>query len=455
MKTTNLNPQPIMASSNGHLHAGDILRELEWFDNTLRRRIAVLFNQGTGGPVESIPMPDLSGSDSAYAATVRAYGLEVRERLVLAAVLAADLRPSLLLKYHQSAQEMPELGLVPGPSRNTFCITVRTALFLAGSLELLATIGGMDMFGAEHPFVQHRIIQQIPVPQGGFFDTRLAIDQEFLLRVTTGRRLRPDYSADFPARYIHTEMRWEELVLPHRTMQQVEEIRVWLRHGKALRREWGMSAILKKGYRSLFYGPPGTGKTLTAQLLGKVTGLDVYRIDLSQVVSKYIGETEKNLSHLFNQAEGKDWILFFDEADSLFGKRGKVSDARDRYANQEVSYLLQRIEDFDGLVILASNLKGNIDEAFARRFQGMIYFPLPDPRQRLQLWENALPDACRLESGLTLAEIAQAYELAGGSIVNIVGYVALMARERGDAVISRKDLLEGIRREYHKEGKSM
>ena len=143
----------------------------------------------------------------------------------------------------------------------------------------------------------------------------------------------------------------------------------------------------------LFHGPPGTGKTLTAGLLGKIAQKDVYRIDLSMVISKYIGETEKNLARLFDKAERKDWILFFDEADSLFGKRGQVKDAHDKYANQEVSYLLQRVEAYNGLVILASNFKNNIDEAFLRRFQSIIYFPLP-AKEELELglgWRVSWP----------------------------------------------------------------
>jgi SpoVK/Ycf46/Vps4 family AAA+-type ATPase len=217
--------------------------------------------------------------------------------------------------------------------------------------------------------------------------------------------------------------------------------------------DWGMSRILKKGYRTLFHGPPGTGKTLTAQLLGKETGRDVYRIDLSQIASKYIGETEKNLARLFDLAEGKDWILFFDEADSIFGARGKVNDARDRYANQEVSYLLQRVEDYDGLCILATNQKSSIDFAFSRRLQNIISFSKPDIEQRFQLWRKALPKACTLEETISIRRISEKYELAGGSIINVVAHAALMAREKGGTIIYEKDLMDGIQREYFKEGK--
>ncbi len=183
-------------------------------------------------------------------------------------------------------------------------------------------------------------------------------------------------------------MRWEDLVLHQSTTAQVDDIRKWLEHGRTLESDPVLAKKIKKGYRVLFYGPPGTGKTLTASLLGSQFNKDVYRIDLSQVVSKYIGETEKNMEKVFPQAENKDWILFFDEADALFGKRSNVSSAHDKYANQEVSYLLQRVEDYAGLIILASNFKNNIDQAFIRRFNGIVHFPMPDAEERLSIWQK-------------------------------------------------------------------
>jgi SpoVK/Ycf46/Vps4 family AAA+-type ATPase len=203
----------------------------------------------------------------------------------------------------------------------------------------------------------------------------------------------------------------------------------------------------------LFYGPPGTGKTFTASLLGKYSGLDVYRIDLSMVVSKFIGETEKNLANVFNQAEHKNWILFFDEADALFGKRTQTSSSNDRYANQEVSYLLQRIEDFPGVVILATNLKANLDDAFSRRFQSMIHFPVPGPAQRMRLWQRAFSEKSRLEDQVNLKELASKYEMTGGAIINITRYSSLMALKRGTNVILKRDILTAIRKEFGKEGK--
>ena len=211
----------------------------------------------------------------------------------------------------------------------------------------------------------------------------------------------------------------------------------------------------RQGYTSLFYGPPGTGKTLSACLLGKLCDCEVYKIDLSMVVSKYIGETEKNLARVFDQAENQRWILFFDEADALFGKRTTVSDSHDRYANQEVSFLLQRIEEFNGVVILASNLKGNIDDAFLRRFQSVVNFPLPRASDRLRLWSEAFPPRVTLDPRLDLPRLAERHELSGGTIMNVSRYASLRALARGDTVIRAADVEEGIRRELNKEGRAL
>jgi SpoVK/Ycf46/Vps4 family AAA+-type ATPase len=214
-----------------------------------------------------------------------------------------------------------------------------------------------------------------------------------------------------------------------------------------------MGRRLKPGYRALFHGPPGTGKTLTATLLGKQTNREVFRIDLSRVVSKYIGETEKNLSRLFDKAENKDWILFFDEADALFGKRTDIRDAHDKYANQEAAYLLQRIETYGGLVILATNQRGNIDDAFLRRFQAAIQFPMPRAEERLEIWRRALPSQLLIADDVDWAYVARRFELSGAGIVNVAHFCALEALADGSHRVDLAALEAAILREYVKEGK--
>jgi SpoVK/Ycf46/Vps4 family AAA+-type ATPase len=242
--------------------------------------------------------------------------------------------------------------------------------------------------------------------------------------------------------------------VPGEVAEQIDHINCWIRHTGTIMDDWGYDRVLKPGYRSLFYGPPGTGKTLTATLIGQGVGMDVYRIDLSMIVSKYIGETEKNLANVFDQAENRKWVLFFDEADALFGKRTQANSSNDRHANQEISYLLQRIEDFPGLVILATNLKSNIDEAFARRFQSVVYFPEPDAEERLELWQKTLGLNHHSLDETAVRQIASKYRLTGGAIINVLRYAAVHALKRGKDRIAENDLIKGISRELVKEGRT-
>ena len=244
-----------------------------------------------------------------------------------------------------------------------------------------------------------------------------------------------------------------KLVLHPQTLAQIREIKNWIAHRHTLLDGWGMKRKIKPGYRALFYGPPGTGKTLTATLLGKQTGRDVFRIDLSRVVSKYIGETEKNLSRLFDKAEHKAWILFFDEADALFGKRTDIRDAHDKYANQEAAYLLQRIEAYNGLVILASNQRANIDDAFIRRFQSIIHFPMPRAEDRYEIWRKTFPQQIAVSPDIDWQQVAARHELSGAGILNVTHYCALQVLAEDLPSLDLQRLEAAIRREYIKEGK--
>jgi len=303
-------------------------------------------------------------------------------------------------------------------------------------------------------FAKHNILRLVPNGHDEpLMKAPLRLSEEYLSHFTMGYARRPNFGMNFPARYIETQLNWDDLVLHPGTRKQIEEISIWMRHGETLMKDWGMAPKLRPGCRSLFYGPPGTGKTMTACLLGKSMNRDVYKVDLSLVVSKYIGETEKNLAKVFDQAQHKGWILFFDEADALFGKRSETKDAHDRYANQEISFLLQRIETFDGIAILASNLREHLDDAFTRRFESMIYFPMPRSEERLQIWRQGFSPKAKLEQDVDLGTIAKEYALSGGSIMNVIRYASLLALERGSDVISLDDVILGIRREYAKEGK--
>jgi SpoVK/Ycf46/Vps4 family AAA+-type ATPase len=264
-----------------------------------------------------------------------------------------------------------------------------------------------------------------------------------------------DFSTHFPAKRISTLQEWDDLILPENLINGLNEIKDYVKYGKQLKNNYHFGNKIKPGFKVLFTGPPGTGKTFSATLLGKDCKMDVYKIDLSQVVSKYIGETEKNLSRVFDMAESNDWILFFDEAHALFGKRSNISDSHNRYANQNVSFLLQRMEEFDGLVILCSNFKKNIDEAFFRRFQLVLDFEITDSQHRSILWNKSKTNEFDYDKDVDLDYLSENYELSAASIVNILHYSILKCLGRNDRVIRLNDIEAGIRIEKIKEGRSI
>lgn len=247
-----------------------------------------------------------------------------------------------------------------------------------------------------------------------------------------------------------------DLMLPPKQSQQLREIIHAMRSLTTVHYEWGTERVWNEsGLTALFAGPPGTGKTMCAEVIANALDLPLYRIDLSQVVNKYIGETEKNLRRLFDAAEASDVILFFDEADSLFGRRTEVKDAHDRYANLEVSYLLERMERFKGLAILATNRKKDLDEAFLRRLRFLIDFPLPGVDERLRIWKQAMPAGVDV-SAIDFNFLAQRFPLAGGHIRSIVFQACLQAAGRGEGRrLEMPGLIAAIKREYDKLDRSM
>lgn len=247
---------------------------------------------------------------------------------------------------------------------------------------------------------------------------------------------------------------WQELVLPEDKLAHLHEICDQLRNHYRVFGEWGFGDKIShgKGLSVLFSGPSGTGKTMAAEVLANDLELDLYKVDLSGVVSKYIGETEKNLARIFSEAETSNALLFFDEADALFGKRTEVSDAHDRYANIETSYLLQKMEEYEGVVILATNLRENMDEAFIRRIRFIVEFPFPNQDSRQRIWQGHIPGAAPVSPEIDYAYLARELPVAGGNIKNIVLNAAFLAAADG-GVIGMQHILQGARREYEKMGK--
>lgn len=444
------------SSTENHFGAGSewlgVVKQVERF---VIHRLSTFFASGHSLPgQEAMPLPPMQERMHFFQAL---NPIRMEEQLVLLLALAPHLCPAfydrIIQEFLPNGGDIIEMGGMKNAGNHRgFLPTGETALFIVAGDDIEKRLEIQRLLMGESRLVREGVLYVEQVKDGEPpMSGRLIITPEWLSKLLLGEEQAPAFGPDFPAKRIGTLLDWEYLVIADKTREQLEDIKTWLQYNTMLVDQWEMQRVIKPGYRVLFYGPPGTGKTLTATLLGKEFGRDVFRIDLSQVVSKYIGETEKNLEKVFRRAENRDWILFFDEADALFGKRSNVQSSHDRYANQEVAYLLQRVEDFPGLVILASNFKNNIDKAFMRRFNAVVHFPIPSAEERYRLWETILPAKRTLGQGIQLQEIAERYELSGSAIVQAVHYASLRAFSKGDLIIEKKELLAGIRRELEKE----
>lgn len=423
-----------------------------WFGRVLTTAIQLYFQQGCDySSIEEVAPP----ADGWLEKVTGEPDISFGERVVIMLALMPHTCPQGLdiffVQNKDFDRQYTEFGGWKGLSHGGFLPTGETASFILAGDNMEKKKNVIRMFQRDHWFYTLNILRLEGAGEGEpLLSGQLRPSEEFLSHVLLDRDYKPDYNVGFPAKLITTPLEWEDMVLDYNTAEALEEINTWIRHQHTIMEDWGLKRILKAGYRALFYGPPGTGKTLAATLLGKKNGMDVYRVDLSMIVSKYIGETEKNLAKVFDLAENRNWILFFDEADALFGKRTSTNTSNDRHANQEVAYLLQRIEDFPGTVILATNLRSNIDEAFSRRFQSAIYFPMPDEGLRAELWQKMLPKKWLGKQREELLSVAAKTELSGGSITNVVRRCALYLMATGKKVLDKQTLEEALRKEEMK-----
>lgn len=442
-------------------NASNIKIAIDYLKQVIRLRLQLRFLPKDDSPPDNkLSPPKLSADGSPFYEFIKKHTLSFDEFVVLLLALAPHVQPDLFVNLVQEFMpdggDFPEFGGAKGGNYRGFLPTGETAAFTLAYGDYERRFNVQALFNEHHFFYKENVLRLDEVQDGEpALSGKLIMSTEYIEMFTSGGEYRPKFSTAFPAKRIETRMTWDDLVLNYQTFQQIDDIKNWTIHHETLMNTWGMKKKIKPGYRALFYGPPGTGKSLTAALLGKYTERDVYKIDLSMVVSKYIGETEKNLSRIFDQAEHRNWILFFDEADSIFGKRTSVQSSNDKYANQEVSFLLQRIEDYDGLVILASNLKSNIDTAFLRRFHSVIYFPTPDEDERLALWKQSFPKHVSLAPEVNLKKLAAQYELTGALIINVVQHCCLRTLSRYSEEIQLADITDGIQKEFFKQGKTL
>jgi len=354
-----------------------------------------------------------------------------------------DLFDRAIQEKIKESGDFPEIGGVRGKNFRGFLPTGQTALYLLAGDDRKRQTEVEQLFWSDRHFSRKKILWLEDLPQGEpVMSGRIIMAQDYISQILFGKSAPPHFSTSFPARRIKTHLRSKDIMMNPEIRRHYRSLREWIDFNQSLMVDWDMKHRLRQGYRVLFYGPPGTGKTLTANVLGNETGKEVFKIDLSMVVSKYIGETEKNLELLFARAEDKDWILFFDEADAIFGKRTSVKDAHDKYANQEVSYLLQRIEEFNGLVILATNMKNNIDDAFIRRFNDIVKFSIPNEEERKEIWEKSFPE--NSEYGEIPNQVKR-YEISGGNIINTIHYAGIQAVRRNASAVRKAEHSDSAR----------
>ena len=410
----------------------DLQQELQWLRQLIEgRRIAE--EEGTTLLWEAAldELPDLSRS-SEYGRFVNEYELQTEERLALILAMAPYLEPNLLARLHFEGNPG---GLARSSKNLRFAPSGDTLWFLLQMPGTLIHLQSTHLFGSEHPFYQKGVLYlDDPEPGYSIYSGMLTLHAPYRELFLHNRPIQPRLSAEFPAKLLTTQLEWDDLVLTERTIQQLEEIVVFHQQEEALRNDPLLGRHLKPGYRAIFAGASGVGKTLSAALLGKRLNLPVYRVDLSQIVSKYIGETSKNLDKLFNLAEDQGWMLFFDEGDALFGKRVNTAEndhKNAQYANQEIAYLLQRIEDYNGLVLVATNKPNNIDDAFGRRFQNKIVFDVLPDDHRLEIWKDLLTREFKLAPDVNLAHLNKLHRFTMANMFSIVARVTMLCRHKG------------------------
>ena len=449
-------------SASGHAGFDSLLHDLQWLEACIERRL----NEISGDnfydvPDERILLPDITEATDPYAQLVHKYQLDASDRLLLVAGLAPQVSPDLFNRrlinternYHNQYAQM---GGYVDKNYLKFIPTIATIIHLLGGSERGLSLRNQVRLRKASPLLKEQIVEfqtsQRPDQPGDFMSMTVTVASEYVRYVLTGEAPQPDFGSDFPATLLRSNSNWDSLILAEPVMKKVHRLLRWMEYSPALLAD-NVDKI-NPSFPCLFYGPPGTGKTLTAKLIGHKFQKPVFRVNLPAIVSKWVGETEKNLAKLFDRAEGKDWILFFDEADAIFGKRTEIRESNDKWANLEVAYLLQRIEEYPGLVILSSNLKENMDKALTRRFQLVIEFPRPGKDEQLKLWKSQLPNGFTYREDIDFKKFLP-QQLTGANIANILKIACLDALSSGRRVLTPSNLKGALQEELAKENRTM
>lgn len=435
--------------------------EFEWLSMLANLRENEIINNTPLIPSLEQIVPPIPDGDGPYATLVRKMQLKPAERILLLLALEVHYQPLMTNERMLNAKNKSPLvfhahGYYQDPNTAQYYPSMKSALFLACGINPTRWRIAEQEIMLRGKLLHEQIITLQDTDHRGRIGNRLThlidLAPEYMNYFLHGQRPRPDFGKGFPAKWVTTNLTWDHLVLNQLSLNEISDVMDWVEHGKEVISR--SKKQVNRSYPCLFYGPPGTGKSFAAKLIGKQYNRDVFRIDLSMIVSKYIGETEKNLAHLFARAQGKNWILFFDEADSLFGKRTGISDSKDKWANLEMSYLLQQMEEHEGLCILATNLRHNIDPAMTRRFQAMINFPWPKEQERKLIWQKSIPPGFEYDKKISFEKLSK-YDMSGAGIANVIKSSCIKSVKRGDFLLSPEDISRFIKIEFAKEGRTV
>lgn len=462
------------------VHQQAIYQELNWFAQVLYHRFknpqdtTALWNlpqkyPGEEGQPSPLQAPYID-SKSHYGQLLNQYQLGEEARLLLALGVAIHLNQILLLPLVELAQYPGTYPLIGGELTNQkrrFQPSSQTFLFLVAGADVIRQGQVQYHFQVQHPLIRDEVIQ-LRSFRSTHTDNQEAYDEWLYKRIILhkdyyhyfmgGQMPRPEDNKNLPLTKLDTSLTFEDLVLPTQTRHDLKPLLDYAQNGQAIFNDAQLSSGFKKGYIALLYGAPGTGKTLIATTIGKKLGLVTYQLELAQTVSKYIGETSKNINQVFQELErtiehlkGKPSILFIDEADALVGKRSEVKDSKDRYANMDVSNLLQKLEGFPGLVIMASNFQQNFDPAIKRRIDSFVQIPQPEASQRAELWKRYLPAHLQYPTPDFAQQLGEKFRLTGAQINNIMKQVLITTYSQGiDTVDFEHHLEPAIKKEYIK-----
>ncbi len=452
-----------------------LARELEWLKKLIQARFALYFEgqledqeieevfgangAASNGLMAVLPPPAIPSKTKAiYAQLLTRHKLSAEQRLALILAITPGIKPELLDSFYARNKtwdkSFTEFGGALSETHRGFLPTWETFYFILAGDDLGVRLRAQSIFAhGEDLIFKHNLIEKGSVSRGTPEATAQLLPTNYLFaRFVLGLEqggLNLGY--DFPAKKYTVPLSREDLVISNETQEAFDRLIEWINLEQV---PDNLQKFVDPGVKVLFFGPPGTGKSLAAALVGQATGRDVYRVDLSKITSKYIGETEKNLSKVFDAGERSNWILFFDEADALFGQRVKAEDHKDRHGNHEVAYLLQRVEEYQGVVILAANLISGIDKAFSRRFQLLVPFQRPRYSERLKIWKTYFAEAeldFREQESEVWEAFAKAHKITAANVKNILRASLVRARVEGTDDLAEAFIKAAIRDELAKE----